>query len=85
MVNRGKGIPLPQTMRPGMIIEFTDKEITFLKLELDYKLKTCNPLGYPTSNSAILPLAHAEFYNGIYKKITGHDHADYLKYKNCLI
>lgn len=65
-------------------IELTTKEIDFLKLELDYRLKKCNPLGYPTSNSTILPKVHAEFYNMLYKKLTNHDHLEYIKYKETL-
>lgn len=66
-------------------IELTQKEIDFIKLELDYRLKKCSPLGYPTSNSTVLPKEHAEFYNGLFKKLTTRDHADYIKYKETLI
>lgn len=67
-----------------MQIELSKKEIDFITLELDYRLKKCNPLGYPTTNSTILPKEHAEFYNGLYKKLTNHDHIDYIKYKETL-
>ena len=67
-----------------MQIELNEKELNFLKLELDYRLKKCDPLGFPTSNSQILPKEHAEFYNQFYKKLTNTDHPAYVKYKETL-
>lgn len=67
-----------------MTIELNDKEQKFILLELDYRLQKCNPLGFPTSNSQNLPKEHAEFYNNLYKKLSGADHKDYIKYKETL-
>lgn len=67
-----------------MKIELSERELNFLQVELDYRLKKCNPLGFPTTNSQIVPKEHAEFYNSFYKKLTNRDHPDYLKYKETL-
>ena len=67
-----------------MTIELTQQEKDFLVTELDYRLKKCTPLGHPTSNSPQLPKPHAEFYNSLYKKITQHDHSDFIKFKGTL-
>ena len=75
--------PITQKDRK-MTIEITQKEANFIKLELDYRLKKCSPLGYPTSNSQVLPKEHADLYNGLYHKITGSDHPDYIKYRETL-
>lgn len=67
-----------------MQIDLDDKEYNFIKLELDYRLKKCHPLGFPTSNSQIVPKEHADFYNQFYKKLTKTDHPDYIKYRETL-
>lgn len=67
-----------------MNIELSEQEKEFLRIELDYRLKKCTPLGYPTSNSTQLPKSHAELYNGLYKKLTTQDHVDYIRFRDTL-
>lgn len=67
-----------------MNIELSEQEKEFLRIELDYRLKKCTPLGYPTSNSTQLPKGHAELYNGLYKKLTAQDHVDYIRFRDTL-
>lgn len=66
------------------IVKLTDEEITHLIADLDLKLKKCDPLGYPSTNGSVLPLATATIWNSIYKKLTDEDHKTFLYFKDCL-
>jgi hypothetical protein len=52
-----------------MKIELTEMEWSYLLIELNVKLRDCSRYGDD----------YAKALNGIYKKITGADHLDYIE------